>query len=588
MWKFIKQILAVFIALILFFVFMIFLLVGIGSAASQADKVVMTEDNSILKFTFDKPILEKEVENPFAELGLPMASDKGGDGLIEIKRAILNAKKDPKIKGIYINASSLQAGSAMVEEIRSALLDFKTSKKFIYAYSETYSESAYYLASVADRIFLNPVGLMELNGMSSQHLFLKGTLDKLEIQPQIFRVGTYKSAIEPLILDKMSDANRKQTLSFINSMNDYHMSQVSKSRNIPLKRMQTIQDSMLVHNPQDALRLKVVTDLGYYDQVISALKIKLGIEQSEKLNFISYGRYKNSEVEEDENKSTNRIAVIVAEGDISSGKSTDGTIGSDDMADEIRKARLDDKVKAIVLRINSPGGSALASDIMWREVVLAKKVKPVIASMSDVAASGGYYLAMGCSKIVAQPNSITGSIGVFGVLFNIKNFLKNKLGVSVDGVKTGLFSDVGTATREATPYEKKVIQNEVEMIYMDFVTKAAEGRKMSYDSLESLASGRVWSGIEAKQNGLVDELGGMDKAIAIAAKSAKLGKDYNVDYYPIEKSFFEKILSDFQTDTKMRMMKAELGDYFGIYSQVSKLKRYQGIQARLPFEIVLN
>jgi protease-4 len=588
MWNFIKQIFAVFIALILFFGIGIFLLIGIGAAASKADKTVIINDNSILKLSFDKPILEKEVENPFSELGLPLASDKGGDGLIEIVKTIKNAKKDPKIKGIYIEAGSIMAGSAVIEEIRNALIDFKTSKKFIYAYSETYSESAYYLASVADRIFINPVGLLELNGISSKYTFLKGTMEKLEIEPQIFRVGTYKSAVEPLILDKMSDANKKQTLSFIGSINDFQLGQIAKSRKISPERMKIISDSMLVHNPQDAINLKIVTDLGYFDQVLAALKTKVGIEQNAKLNLVGYGKYKSSVEPEAESESTNKIAIIVAEGDINTGKNDDGSIGSDDMAEEIRKARLDDNIKAIVLRINSPGGSALASDVMWREVVLAKKVKPVIASMSDVAASGGYYLAMGCNKIVAQPNSITGSIGVFGVLFNIKNFLKNKLGVTVDGVKTGLFSDVGSPTREVSPFERKVIQSEVEMIYKDFVTKAAEGRNLSVDSLEKLASGRVWSGIEAKNNGLVDELGGLGKAISIAAKTAKLGKEYKIEYLTKDKSFLEKILSDMQGEAKIRSLKAELGEYFGAYSKLNELKKYKGVQARLPFEISLN
>lgn len=587
MWNFIKQIFAIFFGLILFFVVLVILLIGAGSAASQGDKVIIVQDNSVLKFTFDKPILEKEIENPLAELGLPMASNQGGDGLIQIKKAILNAKDDPKIKGIYINASSLQAGSAVVEEIRNTLLEFKTSNKFVYAYSETYSEMAYYLASVADKIFLNPVGLLELNGINSQSFFLKGTMEKLEIQPQIFRVGTYKSAVEPLFLDKMSEASRKQTFSFLNSMNTYMVGKVAEARKISVKRMRIIQDSMLVHNPTDAVKYNVVTDLGYFDQVISAIKLEMNIEQTEKINFISYNKYKNS-IKKNDNLSENEIAVIIAEGDINSGKSDDGTIGSDDMAEEIRKARLNDKVKAIVLRINSPGGSALASDVMWREVILAKKVKPIIASMSDVAASGGYYLAMGCTKIVAQPNSITGSIGVFGVLFNIKDFLKNKLGVTIDGVKTGLFSDVGTATREPTPYERRVIQNEVEMIYKTFVAKAAEGRGMSYDSLENLASGRVWSGIEAKNNGLVDELGGLETAIALAVSAAKLDSSFSLHYYPIEKSFIEKILSDFQSDAKLYTLKSELGSYFGVYSQITKIKKMQGVQARLPFEIILE
>ena len=586
MWNFIKQILAVFIALGLFFTFSIFLIIGIG-AASSSKNVTIIDNNSVLQINLDKPLKEREEDNPLSELDLPFVNNNGGIGLIEIKKVIKSAKTDPKIKGIYLNVESIMGGSAAIEEIRNALIDFKTSKKFIYSYSETYSEAAYYLASVSDKIFLNPSGILEFNGISSKSFFIKGMLDKLELKPQIFRVGQYKSAVEPLILDKMSDANKEQTLSFISSINNHNLKQIAIARKTSFEKIKKISDSMLVHNPVDAIKYGIATDLAYYDEFQDELRAKLDIEENGKINFISYGKYKGS-ITDAENASTNKIAVIVAEGDIMSGKSTEETIGSDDMAEEIRKARLDKNIKAIVLRINSPGGSAMASDVMWREITLTAKSKPIIASMSDVAASGGYFMAMGCSKIVAQPNSITGSIGVFGILFNISDFLKNKLGITVDGVKTGLFSDVGTTSREPTPFEKKVIQKEVDDIYKDFITKAAEGRKMSVDSLKKLASGRVWSGVEAKGNGLVDELGGLEKAISIAAKNAKLGNDYKVEYFPANKSFLEKIMTDLQSGMSVYQLKQNLGPYFNIYNQVNKLQRMQGVQARLPFEIILQ
>lgn len=582
MWSFIKHVFGVILGLFLFSFFFIVILIGIVAAVSSGDKMAIVEDNSVLVFNFNKPILELEIENPFEGLDLPISSDGGGDGVIEIKQAIASATFDDKIKGIFIKAGSINAGASQIDEIRESLLQFKTSGKFIYAYAESYSEGAYYLASVADSIFLNPVGLLELNGIANTYTFFKGTLEKLEIQPQVFRVGQYKSAVEPFLLDKMSDANKVQSLSYISSMNNYHINQIAQSRKIDVSNVKLISDSMLVHNPLDAKRLKIVDELFYYDQVQTVIRQRLGLEPKEKIKSISYSKYKYSYSTEENEDSKSKIAVIVAEGDIESGSGDDNTIGSDKMAEEIRKARLDDKIKAVVLRINSPGGSALASDVMWREVTLTAAKKPIIASMSDVAASGGYYMAMGCTKIMAKPNAITGSIGVFGLILNVENFMKNKLGITTDGVKTGKFSDVGTFTRACTPYEKAMIQKEVESIYFDFVSKAAAGRKMSYEKLEKIASGRVWSGSEAKQNGLIDELGGINDAIALAAKAAKIDSNYVIEYRPKKKEFFEKILSSLSTDAKMKSLKSELGAVFGAYMQVEKLKKHTGIQARLP------
>jgi len=585
MWKFLSTVLAMFFALILFFIIAIFVFAGIGAAVSSGKEVVAVKDNSVLTLDLDKKILEKEVENPFDGLNIPFAPDNGGLGLIELREAIAVAKEDDQIKGIYLSVSAFQGGLATIEELRNALIDFKSSGKFIYTYSETFTEGAYYLASVSDKIFLNPAGLLELNGFGSRYLFFKGMFEKLDVKPEIFKVGDYKSAIEPFVLDKMSDYNKEQTLSYLGSMNNFMLQNIAKERELDFKTVKLISDSMLIRNPSDALNYKIITNVGYYDEFLDAIKAKLGIEAKEKINFISYGKYKHS-FKPSENTSKNKIAVIVAQGDIESGKNNDDRIGSDDLAEELRKARLDTNIKAVVLRINSPGGSAMASDVMWREVVLTAKKKPIVASMSDVAASGGYYLAMGCTKIVAQPNSITGSIGVFGLLFNIKDFLKNKLGITTDGVKTGLFSDIGTPTRDITPYERKAIQQEVNMIYEDFTTKASQGRKMSVAALKKVASGRVWSGIEGKQVGLVDELGGLDKAISLATLEAGIDSSYKVIYLPESKNFLEKIMDDFQKDASLKQLKAELGPYYSTYKSIADLKKLQGIQARLPYSLI--
>ncbi|MDX2190300.1 MAG: signal peptide peptidase SppA [Bacteroidota bacterium] len=582
MWKFIKQVFATFFAIIIAIFFLILIGVGIAASTSSKQGIVEIKDNSVLHLQLNKRILEKEEENPFEGLDIPFTSDRGGMGLIELVKAIKYAKTDSKIKGIYLELSAIPAGYAMVEEIRAALLDFKESGKFIYSYSESYFENGYYLASVADKILLNPSGLLEFNGIQYKYTFFKGALQKLEIEPQVFRVGEYKSAVEPFLLDKMSDANRKQSLSFISSINNYHLEQIGLSRDIPFKKIKNISDSMLVHNANDAVKYDLVTDLVYYDQVLELLRKALKLDEKTKPELVSYNKYKST-IKEPTNNSKNIVAVLVAEGDINTGKSEDGTIGSDNLSEEIRKLRLDDNVKSVVLRINSPGGSALASDIMWREIVLLAEKKPIVASMSDVAASGGYYIAMGCTKIVADKNSITGSIGVFGLIFNIKDFLKNKLGITTDGVQTGLFSDIGTMSRPLTTFERKVIQQEVDNIYKDFVEKAAKGRNMTVDSLKKLASGRVWSGIEAQNNGLVDELGGLGMAIELAAKSAKIDTSYKIEYRPASKNVIEKFIEDFQNESKMKTLQSELGENLNIYMTAKKIQKMVGIQARMPF-----
>jgi protease-4 len=516
----------------------------------------------------------------------------GKIGLLELKKAITKAKDDDKIKGIYLELSGTQAGFASLEEIRNALLDFKESKKFIIAYGEYFTEGAYYIASVADEIVLNPMGVIEFNGLYSEIPFIKGTLSKLEVEPEIFRVGEFKSAVEPFILDKMSDANRVQTSSFLNSIYGHYLQAVSKTRNIPLERLKVISDSMLVRNAELAVAHNLATKAGYYDEVLDMIKTKLELKEDEEINFISNKKYEKAPDAKSDGKklAENKIAVIIASGEIQGGKGNEGeVIGSDKIAEEIRKAREDKKVKAIVLRINSPGGSALASDVMWREIQLAKKVKPIVASMSDVAASGGYYMAMGCSKIVAHPTTITGSIGVFGLVFNAKGLLNNKLGVTVDGVKTGNFSDIATMTRAHSAAEKAIIQKEVNHIYDVFTSKAAEGRGMSQDDLKKVASGRVWSGAEAKEINLIDEFGGLDEAVKLAAKLAELGEDdYRLRYLPAKKNFFESLLAQLSGEAEARIAKAYLGEHFELVHRVKHLKKLEGVQARLPFDIAIQ
>jgi protease-4 len=590
MLSFLKYVFATIVALFLFFFLLMLLLAGIASMSGTEE--VKVKDNSVLKISLDKQVQERASDDPFSELELPGLEEAGNIGLIELKKTIAKAKDDDKIKGIYLELSSTKAGFASLEEIRNALLDFKKSKKFIIAYGEYFTEGAYYIASVADEIVLNPMGVIEFNGLYSEIPFVKGTLSKLEVEPEIFRVGEYKSAVEPFILDKMSDANRVQTSSFLNSIYSHYLQAVSKTRNIPLERLKVISDSMLVRNAELAVEHNLATKVGYYDEVLDMIKTKLKLKEDEEVNFISDKKYEKAPDPKSEDKklAENKIAVIIASGEIQGGKGNeDEVIGSDKIAEEIRKAREDKKVKAIVLRINSPGGSALASDVMWREIQLAKKVKPIVASMSDVAASGGYYMAMGCSKIVAHPTTITGSIGVFGLVFNAKGLLNNKLGVTVDGVKTGTFSDIATMTRAHNAAEKAIIQKEVNHIYDVFTSKAAEGRGMSQDDLKKVASGRVWSGAEAKEINLIDEFGGLDEAVKLAAKLANLGEnDYRLRYLPAKKNFFESLLAQLSEEAETRMAKAYLGEHFELVHRVKHLKKLEGVQARLPFDIVIQ
>ena len=592
MGQFFKFVFATVVGLLLFTVVGFFLLVGLVAAVGSSSNDKEVADNSVLELKLNSPLAERGRKSPFgAYTGQPSTT-----GLVELRYAIAHAKDDDQIKGILLNLDGVQAGMATLEEVREALLDFKQSGKFIIAYHETASEKAVYLTSVADEIYLNPQGLLEFNGLSSEVLFFKKLFEKAGIEPYIFRVGSFKSAVEPFFRESFSDSARYQTVSFLNSINDHMIGQVATSRGIAPDRLHVISDSMLVHDAPDALRLKLVTKLGYYDEVLDNLRGRLKIDKDKKVSLVSLDEYSDDEADDlDEKKgktSGQRIAVIYAQGDIVGGKGSDDNIGSEKFAEAIRKARLDEKVKAVVLRINSPGGSSLASDVIYREVLLTKKVKPIIASMSDVAASGGYYIAMACDTIVAHPNTITGSIGVFGVLPNIAPMLDDKLGITVDRVRTGKFSDLPTVTRALTEFEKKTLQHEVDNIYADFTSKAAKGRNMPVERLRRLASGRVWSGLEAKQVGLVDVLGNYDDALRIAARRAGLKTDdFRVQRLPRQRTALENILHMVDGDSdeaKTRALKAELGPFYPAYEQYQRLLTMRGVQARLPYELDIH
>lgn len=575
--KFLRNLLATIVGLIIFSIFSLFLFLAVVGSIS-AEKEVTVESNSILKLNLNKPFAEFEIDDPLSDVPFFGAEDDV-IGIIQLKQAIAEAKTDNNIEGIYLNASFVMAGYAKIEELRNALLDFKESGKFIIAYSDYYSEATYYIASVADKVYMNPIGDVEFNGLSVNISFFKKTFEKLGIEPQIFRVGDFKSAVEPFTRENMSDPNRLQLTSLLKSLYSNIVNNIATSRNIDVARLTNISDQMLVQNAEDARDMGLVDELLYLDEVYDILKEE---SSSSDLEFISYHDYKKTV--SSYQRSDNEIAVIVADGNIVRGGDDQRIIVGDKFAREIRKAREKDKVKAIVIRINSPGGDYLSSDVMWREIKLAAEAKPVIASMSDYAASGGYYMAMACDTIVAQPTTITGSIGIFGMIFNLEGFLGDKLGITHDVVTTGNYSDIMTMTRPLTAAEKNIIQKGTEEGYKTFTTKASEGRNMSIEDLLKIASGRVWTGAQALDNGLVDVLGGFDDAVQLAAEKAGIQDDYKLKYYPKYLPLLERLM-DKPEEIKASYIKSELGEMYYYYEALEQLKQKTGIQTRMPFDI---
>lgn len=570
-------------------IFLIIILGAIIGASMGGEEEVEVKDNSVLRIDLSVPIMEQGNDNPFQGLSPFNFKPQESIGLNQILKALENAAKDEHIKGIYLDMNGLECGMATATEIRNGLLKFKESGKFIVAYSEVYSQKEYYLASVADEVWLNPAGLVEWRGLASQIMFFKNMLEKLEVEPQVIRYGKFKSAVEPFMLDKMSEANRLQTSTYVNALWDVMVEGIAESRGTTVADLDSIADHALVQDAKDALEQGLVDSLVYKDQVLAGLRTRLGVTEADgKINSIDITKYKSvptvrSEGEKDKGLAKDKVAVIYANGSIESGEGSDDAMGSETISKLLRKAREDKDVKAVVLRVNSPGGSALASDVMWRETVLIKQAgKPFIVSMGDVAASGGYYISCAADTIVAQPNTITGSIGVFGLLPNAQKMLNNKLGINIDTVKTNKYADLGSIFRPLNEGERQIIQNGVNDIYHEFIGKVAEGRGMTTADIDSIGQGRVWSGRDALRIGLVDVLGGLDVAIKIAAEKAKL-TDYRAYEMPEVKDPFEKFLADLKGDAEETAMRQRLGQYYPFLKDIEELARMKGVQARLPF-----
>lgn len=571
------------ISLALFLIFFIVLIVGIVNSSLKDEKVNVSS-NSVLFLNLDQVITERTSEDPFSKLPVIGSEGNKSIGFNDIIRGLREAKTDDDIKCVYLNVSSPQAGFATMSEVRDALIDFKTSKKKIIAYSEVYTQGAYYLASVADKVYLNPEGALEFKGLKSEMVFFKGALDKLGIEAQIIRVGNYKSAVEPFFTTKMSDKNREQVTAYLGGLYETFLDGISKSRNISVPVLHEIADDYKIQQPNDALAYKMVDALKYKDEIIDELKLLSGKDKKSNLATVTINEYARGAADDQDNSAKDKVAVIYANGDIIEGEGSDERIGSERISRTIRKARLDSNIKAVVLRVNSPGGSALASDVIWREVVLTKKVKPVIASFGDVAASGGYYMACGADSIFVQPNTITGSIGVFGVIPNLQKLYNEKLGITFDGVKTGKYADIMSTDRPMTSGERLIIQNDVNRVYDSFITRVANGRKKTKAYVDSIGGGRVWVGTDAVRIGLADRTGSFNDAIVSAAKKARL-KNYKVVEYPEMLDPLKSLMENGTDKIKTYYAKQELGANYLLFQQIKSAISRSGVQAIMPFEI---
>lgn len=586
--QFFKYVLAAITAYVIIFILFLLIIVGVASSFSDDDKVTV-EDNSVLKLNFNYNINDQDVEQPFNLFGGVSPNVGKATGLNEIIASIEKAKTDPKIKGLFLDLNFIGAGFAKIEEIREAILDFKKSKKFVYAYADYYYENTYYLASAADKVYLNPEGEILFNGLSANVTFFKNALDKLGVEMQVIRHGKFKGAVEPFILDKLSTENRNQIDEYLKSIMGNLAGKIADSRKLTPERVNEIANKWLARNTEDAIKYGLIDKLSYKDEVLEDIKNELGLKdkKTKDISFISLDKYKKT-ITNRKGVGKDKIAIVYADGEIVMGRGDKSQIGSEKFSEIIRKLREDDKVKAVVLRINSPGGSAQASDVIWRELELLKAKKTLIVSMAEVAASGGYYIAAPADTIVAHPYTLTGSIGVFGLVPNMQKLLNDKLGINYDYVKTGEFSDFGRIDRPLNSEEYLVIQNLVENIYDKFLTRVSQGRSIPKNLVDSIGQGRVWTGEQGMAKNLVDVMGGMEKAIEIAKWKANL-KDYRLVEYPEPKTQLEEILSALSGEEQTRAaLEAEFGSIYTLHKTIQSMSKTSGIQARMPYLMTIE
>ncbi|MCK5168994.1 MAG: signal peptide peptidase SppA [Bacteroidales bacterium] len=583
--SFFKYLLATMLGIILSSILLFFIIIGgIGAMVSSQDQPVKIKPNTVLHVELNQSIMDRSNNNPMESFDFTSFRPSPQLGLNDILKNIKKAKSDPNIDGIYLDLTFIQAGIATIEEIRNALIDFKESGKFILSWRDTYTQPTYYLASVADEIYLNPEGLLIFVGLRSEIMFYKDALKKWGVEPQIIRHGKFKSYVEPYMHNKMSDENRQQIMAYMGSIWNHMLKGISKEREISIKKLNELADNLTLRKAELAVTNGLIDGIRYKDEVLAELAELTNKTDDKKIEHISLTKYTKVPDKKRKSLEKNKIAVVYASGNMIMGEGGEGTIGSDRISRAIRKARKDSSVKAIVLRVNSGGGSALSSEVIWREVQLAQKTKPVIASLGDVAASGGYYIVAPAQKIIASPNSITGSIGVFGLFFTGKELLNDKLGIHVDVAKTNNFSDIGSFTRPFKAEEREVFQFMVEDFYNTFITKVGEGRNMAKEDIDEIGQGRVWSGINAIENGLIDGFGGLEKAIELAAEAANL-ETYRVVDYPKLKDPFQQFFEELQGNVKTSILKKELGTEYKYYKNLRDVTNQQGIQARMPYKI---
>ncbi|MDR0604196.1 MAG: signal peptide peptidase SppA [Bacteroidales bacterium] len=564
-------------------IFFIFVIIGIIALSKDSTPIIFPQ--SVLQLTLNGVISERTIDNPLDELVFPFSGlqQVSVTGLNTISAVLKQAKEDDNIKGIYLDISNISAPLATIDEIRNYLFDFKQSEKFIYCYSESLSQSSYYLASVSDKIFVHPQGIIDLRGLASEVIFFKGLLDKIDVDMQIIRHGTYKSAVEPFMLDKMSAANKEQIQTCLESVWSHIVNNIKESRSIDIETINNSCDSLLfLSDIEEAVNRGFIDGLMYKEQFNAFVRSELEMDEKEDIHWVSLKEYKKRLLPKKLEK--DKIAVIYAVGDIIDTKEHAQFIGYS-TAEEIIKAKKDKNVKAIVFRINSGGGSALISDVIWREVYLAQQEKPLVVSMGDYAASGGYYIACASSYIVAHPSTITGSIGVFGIIPNTEKLLANKLGITVDRVTTNSHSDAISLTRSLDAYERAVLQNTVEKTYSTFLQRVADGRNLTTSFVNSIGEGRVWSGADALLLNLVDTLGGIDVAIAKAAELADIS-NYTIHEQPVLKDFYQELVDLFlENKIKTKMQKSNLYQSYTYFNFASTLLEWKGIQARIPYII---
>ncbi|MGC8864277.1 MAG: signal peptide peptidase SppA [Bacteroidales bacterium] len=580
---FFASVLGTTVTLLLFFLLSLGIIASLATFSNKTE--VEVKEKTILRLTLDRDIQDRQPVNPFNSINWQNFDNEEVYGLNELIKNLRKAKNDPKISGILLEVSQGPSGMALAEELRKELSDFKTSGKFVVAYANSYSQGGYYLASVADQVCMHPEGNLEFKGLMADLVFFKRMLDKIDVEAQIIRHGKYKSAVEPFMLEKMSPENREQTQQLVNTIWNNMIAQISKDRGISVERLNQLADSLSGYSAEKAHKAGLIDQLLYKDELEKVLREKMEVDSATELNYMAMSDYFHApEPTPQKVDRSKKIAVIYALGDVVDGKGDESSIGTRNIPAALRKAREDKNVKAVVLRVNSGGGSALTSDIIWREVELTRKEKPVIASFGDVAGSGGYYIACNATKIFADPTSITGSIGVLGIIPNAQKLLNERLGITFDHAKSNANAEFVGVNRPLTEYQKQVLLKSIEEVYSTFVDHVAQGRNLSRSKVDSIGQGRVWSGVDARAIGLIDEWGGLYDAIAEAARMAAID-NYKIVEYPLQKDPFTQLMESLSGDNSEVMLRRQLGVHYTYLKTLQNLATSHGVQARMPFAI---